>query len=126
MEGEESGAEKEIVHRMEIDSSKSRDDEHQKEEEEQRNGGEETDLACKRPGLKFFGHRHSDLKSRKKVSIRPIQLPTSGGLSLFSRRERVFGEIDIFEIRQHTHREVANLSNIIAEAVPPFGQPLRT
>src|SRR6266487_3078303 len=97
---------------MEFDAAQSRDDEHQKEKEEERHRSEETDASSQGTGLEFFRHGHSDLKPGKEALIAPAQLPARRALMFFCGRERVIGEIYVFEVGRHLEHEFPDLRDI--------------
>ena len=69
MEGKECAGEKEVIHRMQLDIARGRNDEHQEEEEKERDGREETDLSGERSRLQLLRHDHRNLKTRDKVLV---------------------------------------------------------
>src|SRR5215467_3303921 len=101
VERKEGSAKKEVVHRVQIEVAQSRNDENQEKKEEERHGSEEAYLARQRPGLKLFGHRHSDCVARQQVLVIPIQLPAACRIALLSGSECVVREVDVLEVRRH-------------------------
>src|SRR5206468_13278 len=117
MEGEEGASQEEIVQRVQIKVAQRADDEHQKEEKEQRDGSEVADLSGQGTGLQLFRHSHTDLKAREQVGIAPGELPTVRCALLLAGRERVIGEVDIFEVRRHAQHEIVDVGNAVAQLV---------
>src|ERR1044072_2136091 len=127
MEGEESGREEEVVHRVKVDAAHRRDDQHQEKEKEERDRRKETDSTGQWAWLKFLGHDHRDLITRDEVLVTPRQLPTVISLMLFGRRESVVRKVDVFEVSLHLERKVFDLGHVLAaKAVAPLVQALRT
>ena len=62
VEGKERRSQKEIVHRMQLDTPNRAQNEHHKEKEEQRNRRKETDLPGQRSWLQLVRHLHPNLK----------------------------------------------------------------
>src|SRR5882757_1272716 len=114
MEREERCRKEEIIHRVEINLAKSRENEHQKEKEEERDRRKVTDLAGQRSRLQFSGHGHADLESRYEVGILPGQPPPRGLFLFGSGREGVVGEVDVLEVGVHSKSEIANLRDSVA------------
>src|SRR5437016_10201028 len=104
---------------MQIDAADRRNDEHEKKEEEQRNRRQVTDLARQWAGLQLLRHEHADLISRHQVLVIPIQIPALVFWNLTGRGARVFGKVNVFEIRLYGEAEVAELLDIAAETITP-------
>src|SRR6266481_6479970 len=124
MEGEKGARQEEVVQRVQIEVAQRIEDEHQKEEKEQGDGSEVADLSGQGTGLQLFRHGHADLKSRQQIGISPRELPPVRGALLLGGRERVVGEVDVFEIRRHAKHEVVDVCNAVAQFVAPTVQTL--
>src|SRR6516225_11885285 len=93
VKGKEGGRQKEIVHRMEFDPAKLREDEHNEEEEQQRDGSKIADFSRKRPGLQLFRHGQGDVVAGNQILVVPVKLPSASDGVLLCRRERVVGKV---------------------------------
>jgi len=82
------------------------------------------DLASQRTGLKFFRHRHADLKSRDEIGVLPGQLPASGHKKLGCGSQCVVCEVDVAKVRLHHKLKIASLRYAVTELIAPRVQTL--
>src|SRR5882762_8244990 len=126
VKGEKRRGEKEIVHRMKLDSAHGGDDQHEKEEKEKRDRRKETYSPGQWSGLKLFRHHHRDLIAGEQIFVRPGEVPSRSCFVFFRGRKRVIGKVNIFEVGLHLERKVTHLSYILAaKVIAPLIHPLR-
>src|ERR1700746_1222144 len=126
MKREKGAGKKEIIHGMQVDAANRRQNKQHEKEKQQRYGSEGADSARQRAGLQFLRQRKSDFVTRYQVLVTPDQLRTATAAILLRRRKRVPGKIEAFEIRSEPQLEIAHLAHLVAKAVLPGVQSLRT
>src|SRR5258708_5117285 len=124
MESGKGARQEEGVQRGENGGAQRIEDENKKKKKKKGDGGGGAELSGQGNGLQLFRHGHADLKSRQQIGISPRELPPVRGALLLGGRERVVGEVDVFEIRRHAKHEVVDVCNAVAQFVAPTVQTL--
>ena len=125
MKRKERGCQEEVVHGMQVNAAQRSNDEHQEEKEEQRDGSEVADLSCQWPRLQLLRHSHTDLESRNQVRVAPGQVPAVSSRVFAGGRERVIGEVNVFEICVHCESKILHLRHTLGQFVSPAVLSLR-